>query len=135
MNRCRVQGFSLIELLITLSIVAILASITVPSFNGFLAKSRRGDAMVALLSLQLAQESYRTGHPVYAPDLAALGWRSASSPNGYYQLQLRQSGGADFLAVAQPVGMQRSDSCGEFAMDAQGPNYSGGFAGKSCWGR
>lgn len=135
MNRFRVQGFSLIELLIALAIVAILASITVPSFSGLLAKSRRGDAMVALLSVQLAQETFRAGNSAYAADLATLGWQAAVSPDGFYQLQVRRAGSADFLAVAHPVGVQSSDKCGAFAMDAQGPNYSGSFAGQQCWNR
>jgi prepilin-type N-terminal cleavage/methylation domain-containing protein len=46
MDRAPILGFSLIELLTALAIVAILATVTVPSFSGLVAKSRRSDAHV-----------------------------------------------------------------------------------------
>jgi type IV pilus assembly protein PilE len=77
MNRSPVQGFSLIELLTALAIVAILATITVPSFSGLVARSRRSDAISALLRVQLAQERWRANNLTYAPGLSTLGWTSA----------------------------------------------------------
>ena len=134
MNRFHAQGFSLIELLITLAIVAVLASITAPTFSGFVTKSRRADAMVALLSVQLAQENYRAQYPAYAPDLAALG-KQALSPDRHYRLSVSRAGSSDFLVVARPVGVQGNDRCGAFAVDAQGPIYSGPYADRQCWSR
>ena len=46
-------GFSLTELLIVIAIVAILASITLPSYSSYVYKTRRADAVASLLQLQL----------------------------------------------------------------------------------
>jgi len=135
MNRPRIQGFSLIELLITLAIVAILATITVPSFSGLVARSRRSDAISALLQVQLAQERWRANNFTYAPALATLGFASAQSTDGYYRLRINHADDGGFRVTAQPVGVQSDDSCGVFAVDADGPDYSEGFAGRRCWRR
>ncbi|MEN8762928.1 MAG: type IV pilin protein [Thiogranum sp.] len=135
MDRPYTPAFSLFELLITLAIVAILATITMPSFSGLVAKSRRSDAMVALAQVQLAQERWRAGNPRYTQDLRDLGWISQESPDGYYRLRIEQADAAAFLALAQPAGVQQSDRCGVFAIGVNGPDYRQGYAGSDCWRR
>ncbi|MGI9321279.1 MAG: type IV pilin protein [Thiogranum sp.] len=135
MDRPYKPAFSLLELLITLAIVAILATITVPSFSGLVAKSRRSDAMAGLAQVQLAQERWRAGNPRYTQDLEALGWSSPESPDGYYRLRVDQADAVAFLVLAQPAGVQQSDRCGVFAISAEGPDYREGYAGPDCWRR
>ncbi|HHZ88190.1 MAG TPA: prepilin-type N-terminal cleavage/methylation domain-containing protein, partial [Chromatiaceae bacterium] len=42
------KGFTLIELMVTIVIVAILASIAIPSYTGQIQKSRRAEATASL---------------------------------------------------------------------------------------
>ena len=133
-KRPNFAGFSLLELLITLAIVAILASITIPSYNGLVAKSRRSDAMSTLVLIQLAQERWRSQHRSYAPALDKLGW-FPESLDGYYQLRITRADENNFLLLAEPAGSQQSDVCGALAIDANGPVYARGYAGPRCWNR
>jgi type IV pilus assembly protein PilE len=84
-------GFGLIELMITMVIVAILASIALPSFVEQLRKSRRGEAKAALTQIAAMQESYRTEMNRYTADLTQLGFPAAGwnqTENGYYQVSV-----------------------------------------------
>lgn len=75
-------GFTLIELMIVVSIIAFLAVISVPSFMRFLAKAKRTEAYMQLSSLYAAQKAYYAEHGTYATQLSGangLGWK----PEGY----------------------------------------------------
>ncbi len=136
-------GFSLLELLMAMSIAAILASLAWPSFGQALRKARRLDARVALLRVQHAQEQHYTQHLRYADALqgdTGLGL-SAHSDSGDYRLALRTSDdGQQYLAtaVAEPLGRQGGDAtCQAFAVDALGQRSARDAAGRGtvdrCW--
>ena len=69
----RQRGITLLELIITVAIIAILASIAYPSFQGHMLKSRRAEALEHLLSAQLKQEERRVTSGSYTTDFALLG--------------------------------------------------------------
>nr|WP_199067999.1 type IV pilin protein [Chromobacterium sp. ASV5] len=129
-------GLSLPELLTVLAIVAILAGIALPAYQGHLQRSRRSDALAALYPLQQAQLRYRGFHADYAPDLATLGL-SADSPQGYYRLDTgRASDGHGFFVVARARddGPQAADrDCREMTLTQR--NQTTALAPAACWGR
>jgi type IV pilus assembly protein PilE len=65
-------GFTLVELMVTVAIVAILLSIAVPSYSLYMKKSRRGEAESALMDIAQRQQTYLLDQRAYAPDRATL---------------------------------------------------------------
>ena len=50
------RGFTLIELMITVAVIAIISAIAIPSYQNHILKSRRSEAITQLLQAQLKQE-------------------------------------------------------------------------------
>lgn len=76
------HGFSLIELMIVVAIIAFLAMIAVPNFSRFLAKAKRAEAYMNLSSIYIAQKAYWAEHGTYTTNLSGsdgVGW----VPEGY----------------------------------------------------
>jgi len=140
-------GFTLIEVLIVMGIVAILAAIAFPSYTEQVRKSRRIDAMNGLHRIQLAQEQWRANHTAYtavlmgdncgnteAADNTGL-CMSGTSERGYYTLAIAAASATGFTATATPAGKQADDRCGTFAVSQDGLLTSGYDADAECWRR
>ena len=65
MQRNTQNGFTLIELMIAVAVVAILAAIAYPSYQDSIVKSRRADAKSALLELSVIMERLYTATGCY----------------------------------------------------------------------
>ena len=130
-----VAGFTIIELLIALAVLAVLATIAIPTFQGNLQSSRRTDAMTALLQVQSEQSQWRANNVTYSANLVAdLGWANTDSPEGYYTIALSNVTATTYTATATPkVGSsQEGDSCGAMVLTQSGPDISTDQK-KSCW--
>ena len=71
-------GFSLIELMVVVAIIAFLAMIAVPNFNRFLAKAKRAEAYMNLSSIYAAEKAYYAEHGKYSDVLngeGGIGWK------------------------------------------------------------
>ena len=128
---------TLVELLIVVTIVAILASVALPSWNSQVQKARRADARNTLMFVQVEQEKYRADNGSYASSMSALGLSTYNSASrDYYNISIVSNSETAFVASATPNsnGGQNNDLCGTFAVDQSGPNQSGVYASISdCW--
>ena len=117
-------GFSLVELMITVAIVVIIASIALPSYRNYVLRSHRIDATKSLLAIAGAQEKYYIQNNTYADTLGEGGLATDDkSENGWYDLSIVAGDVNGFLAqaVVDPDGAQADDTqCQTFSIDAQG---------------
>ncbi|MED5621339.1 type IV pilin protein [Ideonella sp. BN130291] len=109
--RRAVRGFTLVELLIVVTIAGVLASVALPSFADALRRGRRAEAVAALMQLQLAQERWRADHLDYGADLRSLGL-PATTPTGLYTLAITEADAEGYVATATVAAGQSGDrSC------------------------
>ena len=87
----RLAGFTLIELMVTVIVAAILVAIAVPSYTMQTRKSRRTDAKTALLDLAGREERYNSTNSVYTSVPGNLGYTGpwpVKVGGGYYQISV-----------------------------------------------
>jgi type IV pilus assembly protein PilE len=109
------RGFTLIEVMIVVAIVAILATIALPSYQDSVRKSRRADAVLALQRIQIEQEKFRAECPSYAAGFDTARVCNAATPannrlalaatssDGYYALDLINVTATGYTARATAV--------------------------------
>jgi type IV pilus assembly protein PilE len=126
-------GFTLIEMMIVVVVLALLAAVALPSFLDSLRKSRRTEAFTALSAVQQAQERWRGNNSTYSNSLTGLGL-PATTPRGLYTIQLSGTNATDYTvaAVAAPGTSQAADAaCRTLAVRVTGAQLS--YAGcDSC---
>lgn len=132
------RGFTLIELMITIAIVAIIAAIAVPSYTDYVRKGRRSQAVSELGRLQMTLERWRADNPSYANCTGTgcgNGTYPAASTLDHYTVAISGASATGYTLTATPKGAQASDACGNFII-----TYSNGTPVKStstgaerCW--
>lgn len=97
------HGFTLIELMIAVAIVAILSAIAVPSYRSYILKAQRTDGKEALLRVQSRQENWRNNNVSYTSSLSNLNL-SNKSAEGYYTIAITSSSSTGYVATATRTG-------------------------------
>ena len=133
------RGFTLIELMTVIVVVAILASIAIPAYTEFVERTRRGDAKQALVGAQQALERRFTRFGTYnnaSCDIANALGGGYESENAYYAI----SGNVlatSYTLQAVPLGGQADDTdCANYGLTNTGAKtITGDKDVDQCWNR
>ncbi|MGE0313903.1 MAG: type IV pilin protein [Lautropia sp.] len=135
-------GFTLLEVMIVVAVVAILTAIAVPSYQESIRRGHRSEARAALLQAAQFMERVRTERNTYAPGAAipALPASIAQVPasgTARYTLTVTAAAGTSYTVRAQATGTMSGDVCGDLTIDQTGLRaFSGGGGTMAlCWER
>lgn len=138
MQRIKTQkGFTLIELMVVVAIVAILATIAVGSYNNSTVRAHRAAAVSYMLEVANMQERYLLDNRDYAPDMATLGAIPPAEVSDFYTITTADDNGAStvpsYYVRAVPKGSQATSDteCGTLELDNLGNRTDAG--GSRCW--
>jgi type IV pilus assembly protein PilE len=129
----RAAGMTLIEIVMVVALLGILLSIAMPSYQRYVERGHRVEAIQLLLAAAACQERHR----------AATGYfdttRCAGSSGGeYYRLLIEpeaRTSSTEFTLIAEPLERQKRDICGSLKLDQSGTRGISGEQGRlqKCW--
>jgi type IV pilus assembly protein PilE len=137
----RATGFSMLELVIALAMVAGLAAYAMPSYVSRVARGHRIDAAIALHRAAQFLEA-KGGTEASAVALPSGLDRAPAHGTAVYRLHMLPAGGSNggYAVEARPIeaGPMRGDVCGTLVLDATGKRSNratpmGAPVGEDCW--
>ena len=138
------RGFTLVEVLVVVSIVAILASIAVPAYTSFVRQSNRTDATKTMqLAAQSLERCYSRRFTYLACNVNGTVMNNGSTmqtPNLFYTVTFTIPNAQNYTLTAAATAVpQTSDSqCVQFTLASTGvqaaqDNHANNTT-KACWG-
>jgi len=129
-----IQGFTLIELMIVVVVIATLVGLAFPSYIEFITRARRSDGQALLLDAAARQERFFFNANTYTTDTDAMGFNDPpKSPDEHYTLSVVDADQDSYTLRAAPNGDQVNDIyCGYLQLTSQGTKGSEND-GPRCW--
>ena len=127
-------GFTLMEVMIVVTIIAILAGVGYPQYLAYGDRARRAEARAALLDAAAKEERYYSDNNQYAA-LATAGINT-SSENGYYTLSLSlDDANNQSFTITATANVSDSDCTTLTYTNAGAKGFTGSGDLSTCWGK
>jgi type IV pilus assembly protein PilE len=129
------RGFTLVELMITVAVIAILAAIAWPSYENYVRRSKRANAQSALMTIASREQAHLLDLRGYTTSLAALNYAAPQELRNDYAFTVVVDNDASprtFVATATPVNLQARN--GELPLTVSQSGARSPAAIRGYWG-
>ena len=123
--RSRIRGFTLIELMIVIAVVALLASIAMPAYTTYITRSKLAEAQSSLLAMRTESEQF------FQDNRTFVGYACAPVDTRYFTYTCPTLAAADYLFRATGVAAQGT---GGFTFEVNAANVRQTTAVPAGWG-
>ena len=123
-------GFTLLELLIVMSVIGLLSALAMPVYQSAQARSQRQLAKLALMKSAQWLEQAATSQGSYPANLPTSVWQT---PELKYRINV-SSQSPTYVLTAVPLGNQQADDCGFLTLNQTGQRGAQGDAAL-CWSK
>lgn len=127
-------GFTLIELMVVVAVVAVLVAVALPSYHESVRKGHRGQAKADLVDVAQQAERFRTVNNTYTGFTASTD-QSPAVGDARYEVEVEiTDDGAGFIASATPVAgtSQENDRCGVLTINQAGTRWHSAGTDAEC---
>ena len=130
--RQRYAGFTLIELMIALAIVAVLVGVALPSYREHVRKSSRAEAQAYMMAVETRQQQFLVDTRAYAATLVAVGVPVPANVDAAYTLNMPTPGAVPpaYTLTLTPKTSQSGERCGILSINSAGTKTA---AVSGCW--
>ena len=122
------DGFTLIELMITIVIIGILAGIALPAYQNSVRKSHRSAAQAEMLDIANREQQYLLANRSYTATLSNLGYSVPTEVAARYTctVSVTSTGLPTFTVSCAPTSLQSASGFSTLTLDSTGAKAPAG---------
>lgn len=136
----RADGFTLIELIITVAVVAILSAVALPAYTSYLARGKIADGVSALADYRVKMEQYFQDNRNYGTASSACPVATPSSQYFTFTCTVgTETPSVSYVATATSIAGALGSGAGDYTYSINEANvkstakFKGAAVAKMCW--
>lgn len=128
----KMNGFTLVELMVVLGIIAIISTVAYPAYQDNIRKANRADGMAMAMEVAQRLERCYTAYGAYNNANCPTG--PIESSEKHYEINI-VADASSFTVTADPVSARqlKDTQCASLSIDNTGKKSASGPKGLDCW--